>query len=127
MVTLTMTEQVKIDIVERLREDARGGMAYHELSDDAADEIERLRELLKHADDVVIWEHTPARSGFQEEIEEAIGIGRHIEQETGRPKIVGRVTGTIYDGDQVPGMPGAICHACGLKGYPCANPDCPRL
>lgn len=31
------------DIVEQLREDARGGKAYHELSDMAADEIERLR------------------------------------------------------------------------------------
>jgi hypothetical protein len=31
------------DIVERLREDARGGMAYHELSDEAADEIMQLR------------------------------------------------------------------------------------
>jgi hypothetical protein len=31
------------DLVERLREDARGGKAYHELSDEAADEIERLR------------------------------------------------------------------------------------
>lgn len=41
----------------------------------AADEISRLKELLKHADDVVIWEHTPARPGFQEEIEEALGIG----------------------------------------------------
>jgi len=35
------------DIVERLREDARGGMAYHELSDEAADEIERLREIIR--------------------------------------------------------------------------------
>ena len=31
------------DIVERLRGDARGSKAYHELSDEAADEIERLR------------------------------------------------------------------------------------
>lgn len=38
------------------------------------EEIERLRALLRHADDVVIWEHTPARSGFQEEIESALGI-----------------------------------------------------
>jgi hypothetical protein len=37
-------------------------------------ERERLRELLAHADKVVIWEHTPARSGFQEEIEEVLGI-----------------------------------------------------
>ncbi len=42
------------------------------------------------------------------------------------PKVIGRVTGREYDGDQVAGMPGAICHACGLKDYPCANPDCPR-
>lgn len=35
----------------------------------------KLRCLLKHADDVVIWEHTYARSGFQEEIEEVLGIG----------------------------------------------------
>lgn len=48
------------------------------------------------------------------------------DEQSQRPKVVGRVTGTIYDGDQVPGMPGAICHACGLKDYPCTNPDCPR-
>jgi hypothetical protein len=53
----------------------------------AADKIESdakviaaLRKLLKHADDVVIWEHTPARSGFQEEIEEALGIG--VDEQT---------------------------------------------
>ncbi|MFA6984605.1 MAG: hypothetical protein WC213_00165 [Arenimonas sp.] len=43
-----------------------------------------------------------------------------------RPKVIGRVTGKEYDGDQVAGMPGAICHACGLKDYPCVNPDCPN-
>lgn len=43
-----------------------------------------------------------------------------------RPTVIGRVTGREYDGDQVAGMPGAICHACGLKDYPCANPDCPN-
>lgn len=43
-----------------------------------------------------------------------------------RTTIVGRVTGEVYEGDQVPGMPGAICHACGLKDYPCVNPDCPN-
>jgi hypothetical protein len=43
-----------------------------------------------------------------------------------RPKVIGRVTGTVYDGDQVAGMPGAICHACGLQDYPCVNPDCPN-
>lgn len=43
-----------------------------------------------------------------------------------RPTIIGRVTGAEYEGDQVPGMPGAICHACGLKDYPCVNPDCPN-
>lgn len=37
-------------------------------------ENEKLRALLSHADDVVIWEHTSARYGFQEEIEEALGI-----------------------------------------------------
>jgi hypothetical protein len=37
------------DLVERLREDARGGYAYHELSDEAADEIERLRDDLTMA------------------------------------------------------------------------------
>ena len=41
-----MTEGKMTYIVERLREDARGGKAYHELSDEAADEIERLQEAL---------------------------------------------------------------------------------
>lgn len=51
----------------------------------------------------------------------------HSSTHLSRPKIIGRATGKEYDGDQVAGMPGAICHACGLKGYPCANPDCPNL
>lgn len=38
-------------------------------------EIAKLHRLLRHADNVVIWEHTTARSGFQEEIEEVLGIG----------------------------------------------------
>lgn len=41
---------------------------------EGATEIERLRSLLRDADDVVIWEHTKARAGFQEEIEAALGI-----------------------------------------------------
>ena len=49
-----------------------------------------------------------------------------VERGTLRSVIVGKVTGTEYEGDQVPGMPGAICHACGLKDYPCVNPDCPN-
>lgn len=27
--------------------------------------------------------------------------------------------------NQVPGMPEARCHACGLDGYPCSDPLCP--
>jgi hypothetical protein len=42
------------DIIERLREDARGGMAYHELSDEAADEIERLRAALQRLVDNIL-------------------------------------------------------------------------
>jgi hypothetical protein len=39
-------------------------------------EIERLRELLRRADGYVIWEHHPhVPTGFQEEIEAALGIG----------------------------------------------------
>jgi hypothetical protein len=39
------------DIVERLRNDARGWFAYNELSDEAADEIERMREALQEIGD----------------------------------------------------------------------------
>jgi hypothetical protein len=39
--------------------------------------------------------------------------------------VIGRVSGRERAGDQVPGMPGAICHACGL-GYRCADEDCPN-
>lgn len=39
--------------------------------------------------------------------------------------VIGRVSGKIREGDQVPGMPQAICHACGL-GYKCADVDCPN-
>lgn len=42
-----------------------------------------------------------------------------------RTMVVGRVTGQEREGDQVPGMPEAICHACGL-GYKCTDPDCPN-
>lgn len=42
-----------------------------------------------------------------------------------RTKVVGKVSGEVLEGDQVPGMPGAICHACGL-GYKCWNVDCPN-
>jgi transcriptional regulator with XRE-family HTH domain len=42
-----------------------------------------------------------------------------------RVQVVGRVSGELRDGDQVPGMPGAICHACGL-GRACSDPDCPN-
>lgn len=40
--------------------------------DAAAAELEKLYELLRHADNVVMWEHTSARRGFQEEIEVAL-------------------------------------------------------
>ena len=39
--------------------------------------------------------------------------------------MIGRVSGELRDGDQVPGMPHAICHACGL-GYRCMDKDCPN-
>ena len=42
-----------------------------------------------------------------------------------RTTVVGKVTGDVHEGDQVPGMPHAICHACGL-GYKCWNADCPN-
>lgn len=42
-----------------------------------------------------------------------------------RTTVVGKVTGAPRDGDQVPGMPYAICHACGL-GDACIDPDCPN-
>lgn len=61
-------------------EPPRDGLHCRDLRDAAA-EIERLRELLRHADDVVIWEHTPVRSGFQEEIEDALGIGKSLDDE----------------------------------------------
>lgn len=43
-----------------------------------------------------------------------------------RTPVVGAVTGAVREGDQVPGMPSAICHACGL-GYKCHDPDCPNV
>lgn len=49
-----------------------------------------------------------------------------IEQiETPRHTVIGKVSGLPREGDQVPGMPNAICHACGL-GHPCVDPDCPN-
>lgn len=73
----------RVEIVTQLRSyqhatNVRGEV--RQMAQRAADEIERLRALLRHADDVVIWEHTSARSGFQEEIEMALGIGSAHEQ-----------------------------------------------
>ena len=42
-----------------------------------------------------------------------------------RTSVVGKVTGEVREGDQCPGMPEAICHACGLV-YRCMDPDCPN-
>jgi len=42
-----------------------------------------------------------------------------------RTTVVGKVTGEAREGDQCPGMPQAICHACGL-GYKCWDADCPN-
>lgn len=42
-----------------------------------------------------------------------------------RTTVIGMVTGQEREGDQCPGMPHAICHACGL-GYRCSDPDCPN-
>lgn len=42
-----------------------------------------------------------------------------------RPIVIGRITGCKYEGDQCPGMPNSICHACGI-GWKCIDPDCPN-
>jgi transcriptional regulator with XRE-family HTH domain len=42
-----------------------------------------------------------------------------------RTRVIGKVTGEPREGDQVPGMSHAICHACGL-GYKCLDQDCPN-
>ena len=65
---------------------------------------------------------------------DALGLRLERAAETVRPirprdvlrtTVVGKVTGKVREGDQVRGMPGAICHACGL-GYKCADLDCPN-
>lgn len=48
-----------------------------------------------------------------------------VVDESGKTWVVGRVSGKRLEGDQAPGMPHAICHACGL-GYRCWNEDCPN-
>lgn len=68
-------------------------------------EIERLRALLRHADDVVIWEHTSARSGFQEEIEMALGIGSAHEQKATPQSKAGTCDGSCNED----GGPGCQC------------------
>lgn len=61
---------------------------------------------------------------FMHDVAQTIADGRrHVE--VPRTLIIGRVTGQEREGDQVPGMPGAICHGCGL-GYKCMDPDCPN-
>ena len=65
---------------------------------------------------------------------EALGIGIERAARTAsrkvllgmlRTSVIGKVSGEVREGDQVPGMPGAICHACGL-GYKCDDQDCPN-
>jgi hypothetical protein len=56
----------------------------------------------------------------------ALAISSTHQRTPERTMVIGRVTGKILEGDQVAGMHGAICHACGLKDYPCVNPDCPN-
>lgn len=48
----------------------------------ARGEIERLRELLRHADAIIVWDAQmpPVRPGFQEEVEAALGIGTRMAQ-----------------------------------------------
>lgn len=82
---------------------------------DMAAEIEQLRALLKHADDVVIWEHTPARSGFQEEIEAALGIrandgfeARYQEQQAE----IERLQNELVDWKRQAGKYTAGCELC---------------
>jgi hypothetical protein len=88
---------------------------------------ERLRAGLDRACDALLSSELASDRDTATEILNA-AYPRHDEQRAtpARPQVVGRVTGKIYDGDQVPGMPHAICHACGLKDYPCTNPDCPN-
>lgn len=66
---------------------------------------------------------------------DALGISLERAAKTVRPfdprdilrtTVVGKVSGEPREGDQVPGMPGAICHACGL-GYKCDDQDCPNV
>ena len=65
---------------------------------------------------------------------DALGISLERAAKTVRPlkpsdvlraTVVGRVSGEVREADQVPGMPHAICHACGL-GYKCDDQDCPN-
>ena len=74
--------------------------------------------------------------GFSTVIRLVDALGLSIERvaKTARPfkdismlrtTVIGKVSGKEREGDQVPGMPGAICHACGL-GYRCMDEDCPN-
>lgn len=65
---------------------------------------------------------------------DALGLSMERVAATARPSkdtsmlrttFIGKVTGKEREGDQVPGMPHAICHACGL-GELCSDPDCPN-
>lgn len=48
-----------------------------------------------------------------------------LHDEDGSVWVIGRVSKMKRRGDQVRGMPGAICHACGL-GWRCSDEDCPN-
>ncbi len=72
---MSCDEKLEQEVI-RLRRD---GLDCQVIMDGQQAEIVRLCALLRHADDVVIWEHTLARAGFQEEIEDALGIGKTEE------------------------------------------------
>jgi hypothetical protein len=75
-----MGDKQPVDIVERLRklhEDSTPFTLNGEaVISQAADEIERLRDLLRRIDEVSVWEIgiTRVDRGIQEEIEAALGI-----------------------------------------------------
>jgi hypothetical protein len=126
------------DLVERLRNKNLLWTVPGAFREESASEIERLRAEIEHLRTI------PADHPYHEVWKEVLYLRAEIERLRGqiripgrrvsglartltkaRAPIVGRVSGKIREGDQVPGMPHAICHACGL-GYKCSDVDCPN-
>jgi hypothetical protein len=131
-----------LDTIEKTTDDLSAEHVAHNalvgnMSDTADDEINEAELIMsvfiediesKRIKDIVERLRERTTRGYIDELcHEAASEIERLRCPPGKQSIVvGTVTGKFYEGYQVAGIPWAICHACGLKDYPCVNRDCPR-